>query len=60
MRAAMKNTNTDQHDISHGRAVIAREIEGLTALMDALGEEFARAVATLAASRGRVILTGMG
>ena len=56
----MKNTNTDQHDISHGRAVIAREIEGLTALMDALGEEFARAVATLAASRGRVILTGMG
>ena len=60
MQAAIKNNAPDQQDIAHGRAVIDREIEGLTALKDALGEEFARAVATLAASKGRVILTGMG
>ncbi len=47
-------------DIAHGRAVLAREIEGLEALSAALGDDFARAVARLSAIRGRVIVTGMG
>ena len=47
-------------DITHGRAVIAREMEGLQALSDALGADFARAVEIMAGISGRVIVTGMG
>jgi arabinose-5-phosphate isomerase len=42
------------------REVLAIEIEGLTAVRDRLGEEFARALALLAACRGRVVVTGLG
>lgn len=47
-------------DIAHGKATLAREIEGLQALHDTLGEHFARAVECLAKIKGRVIVTGMG
>ncbi len=47
-------------DIAHGRAVLAREIEGLRALSDSLGADFASAVVILAGISGRVIITGMG
>lgn len=51
---------TTESDIAHGRDCIAQEIEGLKALSDALGEDFARAVATLDNCKGRIIITGMG
>ncbi len=47
-------------DITHGKAVLALEIEGLQALHDTLGEPFALAVECLANIKGRVIITGMG
>lgn len=60
MPAPMKNITPEQQDIEHGRAVIAREIEGLSALSAALDGQFARAVSIIAGLKGRVILTGMG
>ncbi|MCE2927815.1 MAG: KpsF/GutQ family sugar-phosphate isomerase [Rickettsiales bacterium] len=53
-------TSSLPDDIAHGRAVLSQEIAGLEALSESLGDDFARAVATLAAIRGRVIVTGMG
>jgi len=53
-------TSSLPDDIAHGRAVLSQEIAGLEALSASLGDHFARAVATLAAIRGRVIVTGMG
>lgn len=58
-KPAMKQTD-QENDIAHGRACIAQEIEGLKALSEALGADFAKAVETLAASKGRIIITGMG
>lgn len=52
--------NFEQKDIAHGKAVLIREIDGLQALADALGLEFASAVSCLAKIKGRVIVTGMG
>ncbi len=52
--------NNAASDIAHGRACIAQEIAGLSALSDTLGEDFAKAVETIAASNGRVIISGMG
>ena len=46
--------------IEVGRRVVAREAEALTALECSLGPEFARAVTLLLASRGRVVVSGMG
>jgi arabinose-5-phosphate isomerase len=51
---------THQHVIAHGRDVIAFEIEGLRQLADLLDENFARAVALLHASTGRIAVTGVG
>ena len=55
-----KKQDMSQQDITHGKAVIAQEIEGLQALSDAMGQEFSAAVEIIATSKGRVILTGMG
>ena len=52
--------NYADSDIKHGRDCIAQEITGLQALSDSLGSDFAAAVNTLAASKGRIIITGMG
>jgi arabinose-5-phosphate isomerase len=43
-----------------GRAVLRTEAEGLAALAAALDAGFARAVETILAARGRVIVSGMG
>ncbi len=57
----IKNAKYKNHDdIANGKAVLAREIEGLQALSAALGKSFEGAVAALAAIKGRVIVTGMG
>ncbi|WBU56447.1 KpsF/GutQ family sugar-phosphate isomerase [Paracoccus sediminicola] len=42
------------------RRVIATEAEGLAALSDGLGEAFDRAVETMLAASGRVVVSGMG
>jgi arabinose-5-phosphate isomerase len=47
-------------DLATGRAVLRAECAGLTELASALDGQFSRAVALLAAVRGRVIVSGMG
>ncbi|WP_313136484.1 KpsF/GutQ family sugar-phosphate isomerase [Paracoccus jeotgali] len=42
------------------RRVIATEADGLAALSDSLGDSFDRAVETILAARGRVVVSGMG
>jgi arabinose-5-phosphate isomerase len=46
--------------ITAGRDVLAIEIEGLAGLVSQIDENFARAVNAIAASSGKVILTGVG
>lgn len=50
----------DRSVIAHGRDVIAFEIEGLRQLLALIDESFARAVALLQATAGRVAVTGVG
>ncbi len=47
-------------DLEVGREVLATEAAGLRALADALDGGFVRAVATLAAVSGRVVVSGIG
>lgn len=47
-------------DIASGRAVIAREIEGLQALSSSLGKAFSQAVSLIDGLEGRLIVSGMG
>ena len=54
----MTSSTTDF--LATGRRVIAREAEALVLLGDALGDSFAQAVQLILASRGRVIVSGMG
>ena len=42
------------------RRVIRTEAEGLALLADGLGDSFDRAVETVLAARGRVVVSGMG
>lgn len=51
---------TGKEIIAIGRRVLEIESEGLAALAPRIGESFARAVAMLASSRARIIVTGMG
>ncbi len=46
--------------LTTGRRVIAREADALTILANALDDTFARAVDLIMASKGRVIVSGMG
>ena len=46
--------------LTTARRVIGQEAEALTALSDGLGDSFAAAVDVLLASKGRVIVSGMG
>ncbi len=61
---AQSERNASQGAIASVRRTLNLEIGGLAALMaaidDGLGDAFAEAVATIRASRGRVIVTGMG
>jgi arabinose-5-phosphate isomerase len=52
--------DVDRAVIDHGRDVIAFEIEGLRQLAALLDESFARAVALIAASSGRIAVSGVG
>jgi arabinose-5-phosphate isomerase len=48
------------HLIARGRRVLATEAAAVAALVDRLGEDFARACELLLACEGRVVVTGMG
>lgn len=57
----IKDTKTKSvEDIKVASAVLERQIEGIQAIEDWLGEEFVAAVDILRNSKGRVILSGMG
>lgn len=59
----MKSTaeqSTEQTPLDHGRAVLATEIAALTALSASLAAPFNRAVETIHAREGRVVVTGIG
>ena len=51
---------TPNDQIAAGRDVLAAEIAGLQALSASLGPEFSTAIARLAKSGGRIVVTGMG
>lgn len=54
-------TKTSSHDdIASARFVLNKEIEGLKALNDWLGEHFEAAVELVAKTQGRLIISGMG
>lgn len=54
----MTSSTTDF--LTTGQRVIRREAEALSALAGTLGESFSKAVSLLMATRGRVIVSGMG
>ncbi len=56
----LEDPTTTAADLAAGRATLAAERAGLAALEAALDHNFTAAVATLAAVRGRVIISGMG
>jgi arabinose-5-phosphate isomerase len=58
--ALLTSTDVDADVIAHGRQIIAVEMEGLRQLAEMLDESFARAVALLHATTGRVAVTGVG
>lgn len=60
MKNAKPVTHDDMRLLASARAVIAREVEGLNAVADALDEKFLDVVNRIAALKGRVILSGMG
>lgn len=47
-------------DVRHARRVLAIESAGIAAVADRLDQRFDRALALLAACRGKVVVTGMG
>lgn len=49
-----------REDIDVARTVLATEAAGLRALADALDDSFTQAVSSLAATTGRVVVSGMG
>lgn len=49
-----------EQDIASARYVLEKEMEGLAALNDWLGEAFANAVELIATTKGRLIISGMG
>lgn len=56
----MPKQSNDHNDLEVAKRVLQQEQEGLHALEDWLGEDFAAAVELIANSDGRVILSGMG
>lgn len=58
--SAKQNTNDHAHILASARAVIAREVEGLQAVADALDAQFIALVEKIAGLKGRVIISGMG
>ena len=60
MLKAKDTTNSNQRLLSAARAVIAREVEGLQAVSDALDETFLELVEKIRTLKGRVIISGRG
>lgn len=61
MNMKIKQENMDNNnDIKVAIAVLEKEIEGLRAIEDWLGEDYIKAVNLLSDAKGRVILSGMG
>ena len=54
------NQQSKHDDIASARYVLEQEIKGLQALNDYLGEHFIAAVELIAATTGRLIVSGMG
>ena len=59
MKTSLHTANI-QDDIAHGKNVLEQEIEGLQALADSLGDDFAKTVECFSQVSGRIIITGMG
>ena len=60
-RTIIRKPKTDQaSDLAAGRRVLAAEAEALTALAGGLDQRFSRALDIMAATTGRVVVTGMG
>ncbi len=57
---SMVKNEPELSPITSGRTTIAREIEGLEAVSQALDEKFVHAVELVSACTGRLIVTGMG
>jgi arabinose-5-phosphate isomerase len=51
---------TKEEIIEKGKTVVRIECESIAGLIDSVGDEFAIAVETILACKGRVVLTGMG
>jgi len=51
---------TDRDIVERGKAVLQIEIEGITAVLERLGDAFVKAVHLLVACRGRVVVMGIG
>jgi arabinose-5-phosphate isomerase len=51
---------TKEEIIEKGKTVVRIECESIAGLIDSVGDEFANAVETILACKGRVVLTGMG
>jgi len=60
MNTKIKQVDKDNQDIKVAIAVLEREIEGLQAIEEWLGEEYVKAVDILSNVKGRVIVSGMG
>lgn len=52
--------NPAQTHLAVGRDVLAQEVAALSSLHESLGEPFEQAVALLAATRARIVVSGMG
>jgi arabinose-5-phosphate isomerase len=55
-----QNTTADQTLIQKGRDVLLHSANGLNALTDSLDELFVKAVQTIALTKGRLIVSGVG
>lgn len=60
MNSAVRDGCTASADLASARRVLATEATALTALADSLGDAFIAACDTVAATQGRVVLSGMG
>ena len=51
---------TREEIIENGKTVVRIECEAISGLINTIGDEFAEAIQTILACKGRVVLTGMG
>lgn len=58
--APAPSRGVERPSVAHARRVLAIEAAAISALADRLDDEFARAIELIAASTGKVVVTGMG